>query len=110
MVLAMKAIGNRINLVGGGRKLTHMAAFTKVNLKTINKMDMAHISQSMEPATKVVGRTMNCMDVVSKSGQIFPNMTDITKKARKAESALISGWMDPNTAGAGRTTKFQELV
>ena len=69
-------------------------------------MDMAHISQPMEHATKVIGRTIFSMGMVSKSGQIFPSMTDITKKAKKAESALISGWMDPNTAEAGRTTKF----
>jgi len=106
MVIAMKAIGNRINKEGGGSRLMRMETFTRVNLKTINQMDMAHIFSVTEAPTKVIGRTIFSMGMVSKSGQIFPSMTDITKKAKKAESALISGWMDPNTAEAGRTTKF----
>ena len=71
---------------------------------------MAHLSKSMETATRVIGRMVSSMGMASKSRKIMPNMMDITKRTKKMELALISGLMDQNTAGAGRTTKCQELV
>ena len=110
MVFAMKAIQNRMQFAGGGSFFSQMAMFMRVNLQTLNKMDMAHIFQPMETTLKVIGKTKKNMAMVSKPGQISLNMKDITKKIRNTESALKSGLMDPNTAAAGSTTKFQELV
>lgn len=71
---------------------------------------MAHISLTKEALTKVIGRTISSMGMGSKCGQMVNNIKDTTKKARKMELALIVGLMDQNIQGAGKITKYQELV
>jgi hypothetical protein len=56
MVVAMKAIGNRINIAEGVSIFTMMAIFTRVNGKTITQLGMAHFSILMEAYSKVTGR------------------------------------------------------
>jgi len=67
--------------MGGESLFMRKAIFMRVNSKTINKLDMDPFFKSMEAATKVIGRTINSMGIVSKLGQMANNTKDTTKKA-----------------------------
>ena len=89
-----KAIGKEIKPMATVDSFMLMATVTMVIGSTIRHMVVEHTSIWTVPNTSATGKRINSTAMVSKHGQMLPNMRATTNSAKSMESVPLSGPTD----------------